>query len=96
MYFTFTSAAYSAHAWARGGDLSDPPVARESRLCVAAPDAKTPPPLGPIGDFWADSVIGDAPRMTEGEARPVAMHDDDSTRPSPADAPPLSALQTAR
>ena len=38
----------------------------------------------------------DAPRTTEGEGRPVAMHDDDSTRPSPADAPPLSALKIAR
>ena len=34
--------------------------------------------------------------MTEGEGRPVAIQDDDPTRPSPADAPPLSALQTAR
>ena len=46
--------------------------------------------------FGPYSVNGDAPRMTEGEGRPVAMHDDDPTRPSPADAPPLSALQTAR
>ena len=46
--------------------------------------------------FGPYSVIGDAPRMTEGEGRPVAIQDDDPTRPSPADAPPFSALQTAR
>ena len=46
--------------------------------------------------FGPYSVYGDARRMTEGEGRPVAMKDDDSTSPSPADAPPLSALQTAR
>ena len=46
--------------------------------------------------FGPYSVTGDAPRMTEGEGRPVAIQDDDPTRPSPADAPPFSALQTAR
>ena len=69
---------------------------RIETLCRGADRENTPasPNRPLLGRTY--SVIGDAPRMTEGEGRPVAMKDDDSTSPSPADAPPLSALKTAR
>ena len=84
-------------AWgALGRPLKRTHRPRIETLCGGADRENTPPLWPQSATFGPYNVDEDAPRMTEGEGRPVAMKDDDPTRPSPADAPPLSALQTAR
>ena len=90
---------------AREGDLSDPPVARESRLCAAAPIAKTPP-LGPIGDFIGPYSVdrrgrpandggGGAPRSHEGR-RFDAPAEPPTRRPLALYRPPASETRSAK
>ena len=70
------------------------PVARESRLCVAVPIAKTPP-LAPI----RPPLLGDTAsagtrrgRMTEGEGHTADIDDAAATRPSPANSHRVAAI----
>ena len=75
---------------------SNTPVARESRLCVEAPIAKTPP-LAPIGHFWGiQRQRGRAARMTEGEGQTAAIDDAAAARPSPANSPRVAPILNPR